>query len=266
MDSKTGQFVWYELMTTDTNAAKDFYSDVVGWKTQPFDPENKDAYTMWVASQGPLGGVMTLPDQVKAMGVPPHWMAHVRVANVDETAAKAKSLGGKVYVEPQDVPKVGRFSVIADPQGASISVFSPVDKMESHDNTKSGEFTWNELSTTDHKAAFDFYKELFGWEKTSAFDMGPMGEYLMYGQGGKTYGGMMTKPKDAPMPTAWLYYVHVDDLEASIERAKGKSAKLLMGPTDVPGGERIAILTDPQGAAFALHGPALNPPAKPASN
>jgi predicted enzyme related to lactoylglutathione lyase len=86
-------------------------------------------------------------------------------------------------------------------------------------------------------------------------DMGPMGTYLMFGQGGKSYGGMMTKPKDSPMPTAWLYYVYVSDLDATIERAKSKGGKLLNGPMDIPGGDRVAQLMDPQGAAFALHGP-----------
>jgi hypothetical protein len=254
MDTKAGRFVWHELMTTDTKAAIAFYTEVIGWRTMPFG-EGADPYMMWAGEQGPLGGVYPLPDQAKAMGAPPHWMGHVTVANVDETVAKAKSLGARVYVEPNDIPKVGRFSIIADPQGAAISVFTPAEAMGSHDSTKNGEISWNELTTTDHEAAFRFYGELFGWEKTSEMNMGPDGTYLMFGQGGKTYGGMWTKPKENPMPTAWLYYVHVDDLDAALERAKSKGAKVLNGPMEVPGGERIAQLMDPQGAAFALHGP-----------
>ena len=204
MESNAGRFVWYELMTTDTAAATAFYKDVVGWTTQVFGEggaSNMPPYTMWVASQGPLGGVFPLPDKAKAMGAPPHWMAHVEVANVDETVARAKGLGAQVYVEPNDIPTVGRFAVIADPQGASISVFKPASAMAPHDTMKAGEFNWNELVTTDHKAALAFYSELFGWEKTSSFDMGAMGEYLMFGQKGKTYGGMMTKPQGARRQT-----------------------------------------------------------------
>jgi len=112
MATNTGRFVWYEDLAKDPKAAIDFYSDVVGWKTQPFEG-NKD-YVMWVGSQGPLGGVMKLPDEVSKMGSPPHWMAHVEVENVDATAAQAKKLGGKVHKEPEDIPTVGRFAVIGD--------------------------------------------------------------------------------------------------------------------------------------------------------
>ena len=125
-DNDTGRFVWYELMTTDPQAAIAFYGEVIGWKAQPFEG---GPYTMWVGSQGPLGGTMPLPEPAKKMGAPPHWMAHVEVADVDQSAARARELGGHVYVEPQDIPTIGRFAVIADPQGASISIFKPLQGM-----------------------------------------------------------------------------------------------------------------------------------------
>jgi predicted enzyme related to lactoylglutathione lyase len=250
MADNVGRFVWHELLTSDPKAAQAFYTDIIGWKTQPFEGGD---YTMWVGSQGPLGGSMTLPEQAKKMGAPPHWMAHVEVANVDATVAEVRKHDGRVFVEPEDVPKVGRFAVIADPQGASISVFKPTQAMEQHDTTKPGEFCWGELVTSNHEAAFRFYSTLFGWEKISDFDMGAMGKYLIYGKGGKQLGGMFTKSKDMPMPPSWLYYIQVPDLDAAVERAKGKGAKLLNGPVEVPGGARIAQMMDPQGAAFALH-------------
>src|SRR5215467_12599181 len=118
-----GRFVWYELLAQDPKAAIDFYTDVVGWKTQPFG-EVSD-YVMWVGSQGPLGGVMKLPEEAAKMGAPPHWMGHVQVENVDQTCEQAKKLGGQVFHGPEDIPQVGRFAVIGDPQGAAISVFKP---------------------------------------------------------------------------------------------------------------------------------------------
>jgi predicted enzyme related to lactoylglutathione lyase len=252
-----GQFVWYELLTTDPKAAISFYSEVVGWKTELFTQAGgPEPYTMWVGSQGPLGGVMRLPEEAKKMGAPPHWMAHVEVTDVDATAAKAKQLGGNVYVPPTQIPTVGRFSVIADPQGANLSVFKPDTKMEAHDTSKEGEFNWNELVTSDHEAAFKFYSTLFAWKKDSDFDMGPMGKYLIYGQGEKQYGGMFTKTADMPMPPSCIYYINVNDLEAAVARATSNGGKLMNGPMDVPGGTRIAQLADPQGAFFALHGPA----------
>jgi uncharacterized protein len=255
----SGRFVWYELMTSDTKGAIAFYSEVVGWKTQLFaDAKGQpgaDPYTMWVSGQGPMGGVMTLPEEAKKMGAPPHWMAHVGVDDVDATVAKAKAKGGKVYVPPTDIPTVGRFSVIADPQGATISVFKSASEMQPHDTSKQGEISWNELVTSDAPAAFAFYSDLFGWKQLAEMDMGPMGKYTLYGQGEKQYGGMMNKPPEMQMPPAWIYYIQVDDLAAAVARATSKGAKLLVGPMDVPGGTSIAQFIDPQGAMFALHGP-----------
>src|SRR4051812_22025657 len=111
MNTTTGQFIWHELMTTDTSGAIAFYTEVVGWKTQAFEEGAANPYIMWVASQGPLGGVYPLPEKASKMGAPSHWMAHVAVANVDETVARAKRMGAQVHVEPQDIPKVGRFAV-----------------------------------------------------------------------------------------------------------------------------------------------------------
>lgn len=250
IDKNTGRFVWYELMTSDPEAAIAFYGEVVGWKTQAW----KDGgYTMWVGSQGPLGGVTTLPEPAKQMGAPPHWMANVTVADVDQTVAKVRELGGQVYVEPQDIPEIGRFAVIADPQGASIAVFKPGGEMTPHDSERHGAFCWHELLTSDQEGAFAFYSAIFGWERLLDHDMGPMGVYLIYGREGKQLGGMFNKPKDAPMPTTFMYYVEVDDLDAALARAAKMGAKVLNGPMPVPGGARIVQLMDPQGAAFSLH-------------
>jgi uncharacterized protein len=246
-----GLFVWYEDMAKDPQAAIAFYSDVVGWKTQPFSEGGGD-YTMWVGSQGPLGGVMKLPPQAEKMGAPPHWMAHVEVEDVDATAALVKRLGGKVHKEPEDIPTVGRFAVLADPQGAAFSVFRPDAAMTLHDPSREGEFCWNELLTSDSAAAFKFYSEVFGWKILEEMDMGPMGKYRIFGVGEKRLGGMMTTAKGS-MPPMWLFYTETRDLDAAIGRATKKGAKVMNGPMDVPGGGRIAQFLDPQGAAFALH-------------
>ena len=254
VNSDTGRFVWYELLTSDPKAAIEFYRDVAGWKPEPWGQED---YTMFVGSQGPLGGVTQLPDAARQMGASPYWQANIEVANVDETVAKVKELGGKIYIT-EEVPTVGRFAVIGDPQGAVIAVFTPASKMASHDVTKPGEFSWHELYTTDHEAAFRFYNQIAGWERLGEFDMGPMGKYLLWGRNGKQLGGMMTippgmkTPAGQPVPTSWMYYVTTADLDAALARAKGRGAKVLNGPMQVPGGQFIVQLMDPQGAVFAL--------------
>jgi uncharacterized protein len=266
-DAAPGRFIWYDLLTSDPSGAVPFYTHVIGWTSQPW----QSGYTIFVGSDGPVGGTAKMPEAISKMGVPPHWTSNVQVTDVDATVALVRKLGGRVHVEPSDYPKVGRLAVIGDPQGASINVFKPNDPVKLHDSTKSGEFNWHELVTTDHEGAFAFYSKLFGWEKLRDFDMGPMGKYLIYGSGsqddpGKSpttlgsprrgtgeLGGMFTKPKEMPSPPFWLYYVQVDDLDAALERAKTKGARVLNGPMEVPGGARIVQLADPQGAHFALH-------------
>jgi len=250
MNPDNGRFVWYENLAKDPAAAIDFYTDILDWKTQPFGEDND--YVMWVGNQGPLGGVIKLPEEATKMGVPPNWMSHVLVENVDTTASLVKELGGKVHKEPEDIPTVGRFAVIADPQGASISIFKPTAFMALHDTSKAGEFCWNELMTSDIAAAFDFYSKIFGWKILQDMDMGPIGTYRVFGLGEKQLGGMMTLPKGAPMPPMWIYYIETPDLEAAMARATQKGATVMNGPMDVPGG-RITQFADPQGAVFALH-------------
>jgi predicted enzyme related to lactoylglutathione lyase len=250
-NTNNGRFVWYEHLTRDGKSAMDFYRDVVGWQTQPFGSDER--YVMWVGGQGPLGGVVELSAEACEMGTTPHWMAHVQVPDVDATAGLAEQLGGKVHKAPEDIPTVGRFAVIADPQGAFLSLFAPAGDMPLHDPSKPGEFCWSELVTSDSTAAFTFYAKLFGWQVLEDMDMGTMGTYRIFGLGDQRLGGMMTAPKGASLSPMWGYYTGVPNLDAAIERATRRGAKVMNGPTDIPGGARIAQLLDPQGAAFSLH-------------
>src|SRR5258706_13628461 len=113
--ANTGNFIWYDLLTSDPKKAVEFYGHVVGWTSQAWEGTG---YTMFVGSQGPLAGTAELPEATRKMG--PHWTSNVQVADVDATAAQAKKLGGKVLSEPADFPNVGRLAVIGDPQGGTI--------------------------------------------------------------------------------------------------------------------------------------------------
>src|SRR5262249_22622827 len=156
-------------------------------------------------------------------------------------------LGGKVYKEPEDIPTVGRYAVVGDPQGTPISVFKPAQAMTLHDTTKEGEACWNELLTSNMKSAFEFYAKLFGWQILQDMDMGPMGTYRLYGIGEKRFGGMMTVPQETPPPPMWMIYFETKDLDAATARATKRGAKVMNGPMDVPGGRMIQMM-DPQGA------------------
>jgi predicted enzyme related to lactoylglutathione lyase len=252
-ESTRGRFVWHDLMTPDPEAAKAFYTAVAGWGTTVWEGMGTP-YTMWTVGETPIGGLMRLPEEAVAGGAQPHWLAYVTVPDVDATAARAQEKGGKVMVPPTDIPTVGRFAVLADPQGAVIAAYKPQNEQaESDEMPQVGDFSWHELATTDQEAAFSFYSDLFGWEKTTSMDMGEMGTYQMYGRRGRTLGGIYNKPAGTPGGPAWLHYTRVADIQKATETLRARGAQVLNGPMEVPGGGWIVMALDPQGGPFALH-------------
>ena len=250
-ESNRGRFVWYELLTKDPEAAKAFYTELLGWTTENFEG-GMGPYTMWMrAESAPVGGVMKLPDEAVAQGAPSHWLGYVHTPDTDATVARTKELGGKVFAGPMDIPTVGRIAVLGDPQGAMFAVHTP-ERERPAAEPELGDVSWHELATTDYEAGFSFYSDLFGWQKDQAMDMGPAGIYQMYGRPGQMLGGMYNKAPEQPGPY-WLYYFLVDDVNVTTEKAKALGAQVVVPPLEVPGGGWIAVYSDPQGAAFAVH-------------
>jgi predicted enzyme related to lactoylglutathione lyase len=245
-----GQFCWYELTSPDVNASKKFYTRLTGWGTQAFDKN----YTMFTAGGDPIAGVFPLNDEMRSNGVPPNWMPYVESTNVDDTVAKARSLGGAVVAGPDDVPGVGRYAVVRDPQGATFGVYRSARQSGGWDGRNVvGRFSWHELMTSDYQKAFDFYSALFGWNRTTEMDIGGGNMYQVFGQGEAQYGGMFNKmPGMESMPPFWLVYIHVDDVGKAVASATQNGAFVQRERTEIPGGT-IAILGDPTGAGFALH-------------
>jgi len=248
-----GRFLWYELMTTDPDGAQEFYSKVVGWGLQRWDsPTTK--YVMWKRGETPIGGLMELPEEVRKHGAPPNWLAYIGTPDIDKTFEQAVTLGAEAHVRPTDIPTVGRFAVVSDPQGATFALYTPAtEPPEETGPPQVGDFSWHELATTDHAAAFGFYHALFGWEKAGEHDMGPMGLYLMFGRKGHTLGGMFNTPADTPFPPHWLLYARVDDIRRATDTITAAGGKVAHGPIEVPGEDWIVQGFDPQGAFFALH-------------
>lgn len=252
-EDRRGRFVWFDLATPDPEAAQRFYPAVVGWGTAPFVAD-WGSYTMWTRegrAEESLGGIQPMSAE-RAAGAPPHWLAYVSSPDTDATARRAAELGGKVMVAPQDIPTVGRFAVLADPWGAVIAAFTPSGgEQPTPAEPPLGAFSWHELASAGTpEEAFGFHSALFGWEKTGELDMGPDGLYLMYGVDGMPFGGMYTVPG---RPGAWLHYVRVADVDRAAAAAREAGGTVDQEPMEVPGGNRIAQLRDPQGARFAVH-------------
>jgi hypothetical protein len=253
-----GKFVWYELATSDPAGAIAFYTKVIGWGSQPWDtPPGAPSYTMWTVGATPIGGVMQLPDDAVTMGAKPNWLAYISTPDVDATVAQAKTLRSAVLVPPTDIPTVGRFAVVRDPDGAIFAPFTPsgAGMGGGAGEPRVGEFCWSELATRDNQEALKYYATLFGWQETGAHDMGPMGTYRLFGLGGTAFGGVSSVTASAApgVRPHWLHYIEVASVDAAAAQVTKLEGRVINGPMEVPGGARIAQCIDPQGALFAVH-------------
>jgi uncharacterized protein len=246
-----GRFVWYELMTTDVKIARAFYASVVGWRARGASMPGS-AYSLFTIGDSPVAGLMNMPEDARRTGVTPHWIGYVRVDDVDAAVDRTQQLGGAVHVPPTDVPNISRFSVVADPQMATLALVKGVKSGPAQSATPGapGRVGWHELLAADWEKALAFYGELFGWQKADSH-VGVMGAYQEFSVGGETIGGMFTKPATLPLPF-WLYYFNIDDIQAAAKRVEAGGGQILYGPAAVPGGALILHCTDPQGAIFAL--------------
>jgi hypothetical protein len=250
-------FIWYELMTTDTDAAIDFYGKVVGW-TAADHPNSATPggarYTILSAGERGVGGVLQLDQAMQDAGMKPIWVGYIGTADTDAAAERIKGAGGTIHVPPTDIPNVGRFAMVTDPGRALFYVMTPLPREApppAEPNTP-GTVSWHELySSAGEKAAFDFYSGLFGWETMTEMPMGVMGTYRIFGDGETQWGGMMDKPDHVPA-SLWSFYVNVDGIDAAAERVAASGGQVIMGPMEVPDGSWVLQGVDPQGAVFAL--------------
>lgn len=251
MAAKQGQFVWYELLTSDVDAAQAFYSDVIGWKIADAEMPGMD-YRMCSGAEGGVGGMLKLTPEMESGGARPAWSGYIAVDDIDNAIAYFIGSGGDVLIETMDVPEVGQFSLLSDPQGVPIYVIQLADDGgNAFDRKAIGHCAWNELSTSDYDAAIEFYSGEFGWEQGEEMDMGALGNYQLLNFSGESHVGVMPVFDGGP-PPHWRYYFRVPVLSDAIEKIKSGGGTIIHGPQQVPGGDTIVMALDPQGAAFCL--------------
>lgn len=256
MADKHGDFVWYELMTPDPDAAQEFYGGMLSWEFEEAAMNGQD-YRGFTAGDAKVGGFLKLTPEMTEHGAHPSWVGYVNVDDVPAAVSKVKDAGGHVFMEGGSVPDVGPFAMLADPQGAPFYVIDdqsgqPSGAFAKYD-PQDGCCAWNELACDDPDAADAFYRDLFGWKKGDSMEMGPLGHYQMYQQDDYTHGAMMKRPEGMPA-SLWAFYFRVPDIEAAHSYAEGKGAHVINGPMEIPGGEFVFQAMDPQGALFSIIG------------
>lgn len=242
-------FIWYELMTSDPDAAAKFYGAVIGWTAHGTGQPGMD-YRQLKMGDSFVGGLMAMAE------MPPMWVGYISVDDVDAAIVAIKAAGGAEHMPARDIPGVGRMAMVSDPQGAIFYVMAAIGDgpATSFAPGKVGHGGWHELHTTDWSAGFDFYKTQFGWEKVHAMDMGPMGTYLQFNFGEGDFVGGMMNDSQAPRPH-WQFVFNVEDVTAAKSRIEAHGGETLRGPEQVPTGAWIVQAKDPQGAVFVVVGP-----------
>ncbi len=246
-DYTNGRFVWRELMTSDVDAAKKFYGELFGWSFKTAEMPGF-TYTMIHAREKGVGGMMALD---ASMPAPPHWSSYLSVADVDATVARARAAGGTIHVAPTDIPEVGRFAVVADPTGASLSPFRSSMGDSPPATPKLGEFCWESLGTTDLAKAQAFYKDVYGWSVSEGGGMATFGVGAGMDQ---QVASVMAAPPG--VPSHWMTYAVVEKLTTAVERAKKLGGTVLMDSIAVPGIGTFAVIQDPQKAVISAFEPA----------
>lgn len=236
----SGRFVWRELVTPAVETSRAFYTQLLGWTTATMDMGGTP-YTVFSRGEAQTAGLT--PPMMD--GVPPFWLDYITVEDVDAARDRVAALGGRVLSEAMDVPDIGRVAIVRDPAGAVFALFRSLTPGATPDGRPAeGTFCWSQLMSTELDRVAPFYAALFGW--TPKAD----GAMVVFHRGDRPVASAM--PAQMGMPSHWLPYVAVDDCDAVTRRAEAGGAKLLAGPTDLPGMGRFSVFADPGGAVVAL--------------
>lgn len=244
-----GTFCWVELNTADADAAKTFYTSLMGWETRDEPGAPGLPYTLFLLGEDQVAGMAPLPSEMQT-AIPNHWRSYVAVESADETAEKIVELGGELMGgEPFDAHDAGRMAIAKDPQGAPFAIWQAKRHAGADRFNDPGCQCWNELFTTDVEAAQRFYGELFGWTTRASQTDGPL--YYEWQHGERAAGGMMQiQPEWGPIPPHWNVYFTVADLAATLAKSKELGGRLMMA-RKIDVGE-FAMIDDPQGAGFTV--------------
>ncbi|GBQ82779.1 glyoxalase [Gluconacetobacter johannae DSM 13595] len=242
-----GTFVWYELTTTDAHAATRFYEAVLGWGTRDAGlPDMR--YVLLTAGDTMVGGLMELPQGRDCdIATEPGWIGYIAVDDIDMMIARVDGGGGTVHRPVIDIPDIGRFAIVGDPQGAVFAL------LQGPSPPLPGQAGWHELHALDPEGVFPFYAGLFGWTRSDTPVGGLPGAGQFFTMGGIAAGSIVRRA-DPSVPPFWLHHFNVRDIDVAVETVRNTGGRVLHGPRQVPDGRWIVQGRDPQDVPFAVVG------------
>jgi uncharacterized protein len=242
---------WIDLMTTDLEAAKQFYGSLFGWQLTEGPPET-GGYVLAEIGGRPVAGLGAMQD---GMVHPPVWTTYLATDDAAATAEQITAAGGRVLAPPMDVMDLGVMAVAQDPTGGTFGIWQSKSHTGIRLANEAGALTWNELMTHDYERAKDFYATVFGYTYTAIG--GDNFDYSTIELGGNTVGGLGGLPAEVPaeVPAHWRVYFAVDDADAAAQTATASGGSVVRPPEDMAYG-RHADLADPQGGQLSIIKPA----------
>lgn len=245
-----GTFCWWDLATTDAEAATAFYTTLFGWTAEATRDGHGRPYRLLRCDGALVGGLYALTPEME--GAPVAWTPFVAVASADAAARAARAHGGGVLLAPCDVDDAGRMAIVQDPSGGVLALWQAGRHAGAERLEQTGAPCWVELNTRDAAAAGAFYKGLFGWH-LETMEIGGMPYTVFVRDDQAAMSGMLQMDAAwGEAPTHWMTYFQVDDCDAAAHRAAALGGQVCVPPTDAAGIGRFAVLGDPQGAFFSV--------------
>ncbi|MFP6762186.1 MAG: VOC family protein [Planctomycetaceae bacterium] len=249
MNSNPGRFVWHDLMTTNAARSIAFYGQLFPeWAIEGVDTGGSGDYRMVQIQGVNAGGIVSIPDDA---GIPSHWVGYVSVADCDAIVDRVQAAGGELVIPPHTAPGVGRFAVVADPVGAMVKPFQVDSKTPLPDGTSSGHFAWDVLLSNNVPVTQRFYQSVFGWSVIERPVEGP-GTYTLFRVDERDTAGCIPLPAASEGNPAWLTCLYAEDIDDRTAKAESLGAQVIGPPQDLAGVGRLAVLSDPDAALFAL--------------
>lgn len=245
-----GHFCWVDLASHSIEKAKAFYSSLLEWEAVDQDTGGGPPYCLFKKGGIQTAGLGELSAEMQSAGVPPMWNSYINVDDVNETVAKAESLGATVAMPVMQVLDAGWMAAIQDPSGGHVMLWQKNQHAGAGLVNEPGTWVWNELMTGDPEKAVSFFQDLFGWtfEKDDASPQ----SYWTFSNGDRLNGGLMQLTDEMQgVPPHWAVYFSVADIKAAVEQIKNLGGQIFVEPFEVSVGH-VCVAADDQGAAFQL--------------